>query len=96
MDYFSEVMFEYEWEFDQSIRNMQRMYKTSKNYRCPRKEALWRYRKDSNIRRCGKESFWIRKATMRQYRRMLKRQIENETYYRANPHDYKTGGWLTW
>ena len=85
------------WEQEQHERNMKRMFKTEKNYRYPREETLMDHRQHKGTKRWySKEVKWIRTYTIRRFRRKLKQQIDNEIYYTAHPHDYKTYGWLTW
>jgi len=85
------------WEQAQYTHNMKRMFKTEKNYRCPRREALMDFRHHRGSKWWhSKELKWIRIYTIRRFRRLLKKHIENEAYYNAHPHDYKTYGWLTW
>jgi len=85
------------WEQTHHERNMKRMFKTEKNYRCPRREALMDYRHHRGSKWWhSKERKWIRTYTVRRIRRKLKQHIDNEIYYNAHPHDYKTYGWLTW
>lgn len=86
-----------EWEQEQYRRNMRRMYKVSKDYRDPRRKALEDYRHHRHTKWFYlHECRYVRKLTNRKLRRMLKRELYNEAYYRIVPHDYKTGGWLTW
>ena len=85
------------WERDLYERNMRRMYKTGKTYRDPRKKALEDYRHHRNTRWFyTHECRAVRKQTSRKLRRMLKKEIYNEAFYRVIPHDYKTYGWITW
>lgn len=85
------------WEQVIWERNMKRMYKTTKNYRDPRKKAYEDYRHQSNTKWIySHESKFVRKLTNRKLRRMSRKEIYNEAYYRIVPHDYKTYGWITW
>lgn len=96
MDYFYDEVSA--WEKELSNRNMQRMYKTSKTYRDPRKEVMkdYRHRKRNKIRILTHECKEVRILTNRKFRRKMKRKIMDEVYYKIVPHDYKTYGWLTW
>lgn len=86
-----------EWERAFYDRNMRRMYKTSKNYRDPRKKALEDYRHHRNTKWIYRhECKFVRKETNRRLRRMLRRNLYHEAYYHVIPHDYKTYGWITW
>ncbi len=85
------------WELAHYEKIIQRVYKTTKNYRDPRREKLDDYRHHRSTKWFyAAECKWIRTMTKRKYRRMLKREILLEEYYRFSPHDYKTYGWLTW
>lgn len=85
------------WEESLFERNMRRMYKTTKNYSDPRKKAYEDYRHHRNTKWIYKhECKYVRKQTSRKLRKMLRREIYNEAYYRITPHDYKTYGWNTW
>ena len=85
------------WEEALNARNMKRMFKTEKNYRCPRTEALRDFRNPSKTRydRSGEEKVYV-EITKRAFRHRMKVDISNEAYYRLTPHDYRTYGWLSW
>ena len=85
------------WEQAYHERNMKCVFKMEKDYHCPRKETLMDYRHHRGSKWWhSKEHKWIRVYTVRRFRRKLKQHINNEIYYNAHPHDYKTYGWLTW
>lgn len=86
-----------EWEQRLYDRNMKRMYKISKNYRDPRKKAFEDYRHQRNTKYIfSHECQYVRKQINRKLRRLLRKEIYNEAYFRVVPHDYKTYGWITW
>ena len=86
-----------DWEAEQALRSTSRIYKTSKNYRDPRREALEDYRHHRISKWIfSHECKFIRRLTKRKLRRMSRRELLNETYYKLVPHDYKTYGWITW
>lgn len=76
---------------------MERVFPTPRAKGHPRVEALRDYR---HHRPGGhwysKETVWVRGMTQRVFRRKMKRELENEAYYRIRPRDYKTYGYLTW
>ena len=86
-----------EWEQKLYSRNIKRMYKIRKIYRCPRYEALQDYKHHRGTKRWySVERKSVRIWSNRRFRRRLKHELYNEVYYRPTPHDYKTYGWLTW
>lgn len=86
-----------EWEEKLYKRNIERMYKTSKRYRDPRKKVLEDYRHHRSTKWIySHECQFVRRQTKRKLRRLLKKEIYNEAYYKVIPHDYKTYGWITW
>lgn len=86
-----------EWERDLYIRNMKRMYKTSKDYKDPRKEAMEDYCHHRQTKWIyHHECRYVRKQSNKLLRRKLRRELYNEAYYKVVPHDYKTYGWSTW
>lgn len=86
-----------DWEKELYEHNMKRMYKVEKNYRNPRKKVLEDYRHHRSTKWFyHHECQEVRKLTKRKFRRKLKREINNEVYYKVVPHDYKTYGWITW
>lgn len=84
------------WNADQSAEAQRRAYKTGKHYADPRREKQRDYHKQPRRYNLGKEEAWVKKNTRRKFRRFLKRNLENEAYYRVHNRDYRTGGWLTW
>lgn len=85
------------WEEKQYIKNMQRMYKTEKYFRDPRKKAFQDYRHHENTKSIYRhESKFVRYYTKRNFRRKLKNELYNEPYYRMRFRDYRTYGWITW
>jgi len=88
-----------EWEQALHEHNLKRMYKTSKNYRCPRYEALQDYKhRKRNWHQYSQtnECKWVRTWTNRCFRRKLRRRLYNEAYYHPVAHDYKTYGRISW
>lgn len=86
------------WEEEQRQRETRRAYKTTKNYRCPRREALMDYRhhRSTGYHYLTRESAFIYRLTKRRLRRTLKRELRDGLCYRFTSRGYKTGGWLTW
>lgn len=85
------------WEEKQYIQNMQRMYKTEKHYKDPRKESFQDYRHHRKTKWYYKhEDKCVRNWTKRIVRRKLKLGLYSEFYYNPRPHDYRTYGWITW
>lgn len=85
------------WEIAEQEKNTKRIYKTRKNYVCPRKEKHLDYRNYPGKRRdLLREDACVKKATIRAHRRFLKAEIENEAYYRSHNRDYRSGGWISW
>lgn len=84
------------WEEEQHRRDLARIYKTGKNYRCPRKEAItdYRNRRPRYHFPHASEPKQIRVFTNRVFRRKMRLNIHDERYYRIVPHDYRTYGWL--
>jgi len=81
------------WEKNLYERNMRRMYKTGKSYRCPRYEALQDYRHHRGTKWWySSECKFVRIWTNRRFRRRLKQELYNEVYYCPVPRDYKTYG----
>lgn len=86
-----------EWEQGLLERNVKRVFKTSKNYRCPRWEALQDYRHNRGTKYIySNECKFVRVCSNRKFRRILKQKLYDEVYSSPVPHDYKTYGWITW
>ncbi|MDL2273025.1 hypothetical protein LJC34_00505 [Oscillospiraceae bacterium OttesenSCG-928-G22] len=85
------------WEEKQREKNLRRMYKTEKRFVCPRTEKRRDFRHAPvRLLSLWHEDRWVVTMTKRKFRRFLKREVENEIYYRTVNRDYRTGGWLTW
>lgn len=97
MEYEKEL-WEEEWDKYQYEENMKRMYKTSKSYRDPRKEALidGRKRRGAKHNWSYHENTKLRVLLNRSFRHKLKQHLFDEIYYRVRCRDWKTYGCMTW
>ena len=86
------------WEEELLQKQIQRFYKTQKDFIDPRFKKIKDYRNRNRGYKYhyDSESKGIRKMTNRKFRRKMKKEIYTEQYYKLTPHDFKTYGWLTW
>lgn len=86
-----------EWEGQLTKRNEKRLFKTTKNYFCPRIKKMNDYSHHRLTKHWYKhEAKIMRKMKQRKFRRNFKNNINQEEYFKVVPHDYRTYGWETW
>lgn len=97
---FEEIL---QWDCAHHKRTVERMFKTKKVYKDPRRIRLMNYRHHNKVVHYNKECAYYRRMTTRALRAQWRHdkhnflsQIEFENYLRPVNHCYKTSGWLTW
>jgi hypothetical protein len=85
------------WEHALKETIEKRIFKTSKEFKCPRTENLKDYRNHRS------SSYWFRhesklarKKVQRKFRRRSKINVYKEEFFKVIPHDYRTYGRETW